>query len=105
VQPFHSIPPHLERCQSLYHDLVLDTTYCPYFGETQLLVVGAAVVVRAEVVVAAVVEVLRVVPFEVEAEVEIGREVVGPEEPPPEQPTRLPAIATSSYQNVLVAEP
>jgi hypothetical protein len=60
------------------------------------------VVVRTEVVVWAVVEVLKVVAFEVDA----GREVVEPPgEPPAEQPTRLPAIATSSYQNVLVAEP
>jgi hypothetical protein len=90
----------------------MDITYCAYFGEAQLLVVGAAVVVRAEVVVAAVVEVLKVVAFEVEDvlravvfEVEAGREVVVPGDPPAEQPTRLPAIATSSYQKVLVAEP
>lgn len=87
----------------VYHNADVDITHCPYLGETQLLVVGDAVVVRADVVVAAEVEVLKVVAFEVE--VEVGREVVGPEEPPPEQPTRVPAIATSSYQNVLVAEP
>jgi len=63
------------------------------------------VVVRAGVVVAAVVEVLKVVAFEVEAEAEDDREVVVLGEPPPEQPTRLAEIATSSYQKVLVAEP
>jgi hypothetical protein len=90
----------------LYDHCEIDVTHCPYFGETQLLVVGAAVVVRAEVVVAAEVEVLKVVAgFEVETEVEAGREVVEPEEPPAEQPTRLAEIATSSYQKVLVAEP
>jgi len=89
-----------------------DFTHCPYFGETQPVAVGAAVVVRAEVVVAAVVEVLNVVALEVEEvlkavvfEVVAGREVVEPVDPPAEQPTRLPAIATSSYQKVFVAEP
>jgi hypothetical protein len=73
--------------------------------------VGAAEVVEAFVVVAVVpaeVEVTRVVEaFEVELafEVVLGLEVVGPEEPLPEHPIRLEAMAMSSYQNVLVAEP
>jgi len=90
---------------ALCHNSEVDTTHCPYFGETQLLVVGDIVVVRDVVKVAAVVEVLIVVALEVEADVEVGRGVVEPGEPLPEQPTRLAEIATSSYQNVLVAEP
>ena len=55
-----------------------------------------------EAVVAAEVEVTRVVET---LEVVLALEVVGPEEPPPEHPIRLDAIAMSSYQNVLVEPP
>jgi hypothetical protein len=84
-------------------------TYCPYFCATQPLVVGAA----DEVVVVETLVVEAVVPAEVEVtrvvltfDVELAFVVVGPVEPPlPEHPIRLEAIAMSSYQKVLVAEP
>lgn len=79
-------------------------TYCPYFGETQPLVVGAAEVVEAFVVVALVAAEV-VVTIVVAFEVVLAFEVVGPEEPLLEHPMRLEAMAMSSYQNVLVAEP
>ena len=56
----------------------------------------AVAVVVAEVEVTRVVETIEVV---------LAFEVEGPEEPPLEQPMRLEAIAMSSYQKVLVAEP
>jgi hypothetical protein len=54
------------------------------------------------VVGAAEVDVTRVV---VALEVVLALEVVGPDDPPPEHPMRLEAMAMSSYQNVLAAEP
>jgi hypothetical protein len=82
-------------------------TYCPYFGDTQPLVVGAAdevevFEVAVVVVGAAEVDVTRVV---LALEVVLTLEVVGPDGPPPEHPMRLEVMAISSYQNVLAAEP
>lgn len=109
VHPAQPLPPHLDLCQYLKVIRGKRSTYCPYLGDTQPLVVGAADEVEVDVleVVVAV-----VVPAEVDVinvvlafEVVLTFEVVEPEDPPPEHPMRLEEMAMSSYQKVLVAEP